>query len=217
MSSRLQEGDEDARRRSRLFEFVRDITSGDLAEEVNLAGRERFLSGLLRARSRGFRAIALAGAAVLATGAIMSHRLTGSGSTSTSIADGSEVPGNGYVSVGAGAAPFVTLEGGARVAFAAGSRGRIGDPRSARVVLEGGHATVQAGSQSEKEVLVEAGPYALQSGNGAFDVSWSGSVFEVRVASGAVMLEGPLANSGFTLHEDQSFVAEEGNGESRCF
>ena len=72
-------------------------------------------------------------------------------------------------------------------------------------------------ARPQQGFLVEAGPYALKSGGAAFDVSWSGRVLEVRVASGAVMVEGPVVREGLTLHEDQAFVASEADGEIRCF
>ncbi len=131
------------------------------------------------------------------------------------------IDGNGYVSsaTGAGAAPTVRFAGASHIDFAAGSRGRIGElsPTRARVVLEGGQASVHSEAHPEQGFLVEAGPYALRGGGGAFDVSWSGSVLQVRVASGAVVVEGPAARQGLTLHEDQSFEARDANEDIRCF
>jgi ferric-dicitrate binding protein FerR (iron transport regulator) len=76
---------------------------------------------------------------------------------------------------------------------------------------------VHSEAHPPEDVLVEAGPYAVRTGDGAFDVSWSGSVLEVRVASGAVVVQGPAGRQGPTLHEDQAFVAREPDGEVRCF
>ena len=125
-------------------------------------------------------------------------------------AAGGAVPENGYVSAGAGsdgsADRAVRFAGGSRIQFAPGSRGRISDSKVAtpRVVLEAGRATVRGDANPREDLLVEAGPYAMKSDGGAFDVSWSGSVLEIRVASGAVVVEGPVARHGMTLYGDQA-------------
>ncbi len=218
MPARLHGGDEDAKTAARLFEFVRDVTTGSVSENVECAARQRFLGGLGPERSRARRARVVGASLVLAAGATAAH--LGGASSAAWSADESLVLGNGYVSGSAGETPTVRFAEGSQVDFAAGSRGRV-EERSAtraRVVLERGRASVHAGRQPER-FLVEAGPYALRSGGGAFDVSWSGDVFEVRVESGAVVLDGPEASNGLILHEDQSFMAGETdkNGAVRCF
>jgi ferric-dicitrate binding protein FerR (iron transport regulator) len=200
---------------ARLSEIVRSIASGDVGEEASLAGRERFLSAVGRRRWRpGVAGVVLGGATVLAAGAAAARLLQ-----PPSACGGSSMPGNGYVSGKQGASPTVRFASGSSVEFAASGRGRVGDLKAARprVVLEGGHATIHSEAHPPQDLLVEAGPYALKSGGAAFDVSWSGSVLEVRVASGAVTVEGPVVREGLTLHEDQAFVARESDGEVRCF
>ena len=165
---------------ARLLDVAREVTTGDVSVETSLTERERFLDGLAKqGRHPNLPFILWGVAGVLAAGA-----------TATPVHDAgptASVPsGNGYVS-GAHSTPTVRFAGGSHVDFTAGSRGRVGElsPTRARVVLEGGEASVHGEVHPQQGLLVEAGPYALQSGGAAFDVSWSGSVFQVRVASGA--------------------------------
>jgi ferric-dicitrate binding protein FerR (iron transport regulator) len=213
-------GSDNLRPGARLFDAVREATAGDVDEEASLAGRERFLGGLGRPPD-GALAFTVCGAvgilAALATAARIGHAGTVHPVPEplATVATG----GNGYVSTGASAEPTVRFAGASHIDFAAGSRGRIGElgPTRARVVLEGGQASVHGEAHPQLGFLVEAGPYALRGGGGAFDVSWSGSVLQVRVASGAVVVEGPAARQGLTLHEDQSFEARDANEDIRCF
>jgi ferric-dicitrate binding protein FerR (iron transport regulator) len=206
-----------ARAFGRLLEAARGATTGDVSEERTVAGRRRFLVGLGPRAGRS-RFVGFAGAGMLAAGAAAAQ--VGHRAPVPSNPGDTGGPQNGYVSgAGRDASPTVRFAGGSRVEFAAGSRGRVGASSAmpARVVLEGGRASVHGEARPQQGLVVEAGPYALRGGGAAFDVSWSGSVFEVRVASGAVVLRGPAASQGLTLHEDQSFVARDTCGDGRCF
>jgi ferric-dicitrate binding protein FerR (iron transport regulator) len=204
-----------------LFSIARSVTSGNVGEKVHVAGRRRLLANIgprFERRRRHGRAggAGWGGAGVIAAGAAAAHLLH-TQATFPEVAG--QALGNGYVSGGSSASSTVRFAGGSSVKFAAGSRGRVGDLRAtkARVVLEGGSATVQSSGYPRKDVLVEAGPYALTSDGGAFDVCWSGRVLEVKVASGAVVVEGPAGSRSQTLHQDQAFVARESEGEVQCF
>jgi ferric-dicitrate binding protein FerR (iron transport regulator) len=216
MGAPRRRASEEARAFGRLFEAVRGATTGEVSERLSRAGRRRLLLGVGRERGRA-RFVGLAGAGMVAAGAAaaqVGHRGPAPAGT-----NGVGAPQNGYVS-GAShdASPTVRFAGGSRVEFAAGSWGRVGasSAASARVVLEGGRASIRGDARPQEGLVVEAGPYALRGEGAAFDVSWSGSVFEVRVASGAVVLRGPASIEGLTLHEAESFVARETCGDSRC-
>jgi ferric-dicitrate binding protein FerR (iron transport regulator) len=206
---------------ARLADFARASTSGDVGEELNVVGRDRLVASFgasfarRRRHARG-AAVGWGGASVIAVGAAAAQLLHEPATDSRIAGQGF---GSGYVSGGSSAGRTVRFASGSSVKFAAGSRGRVGDLKAARarVVLEGGRATVQGEAHPPQDVLVEAGPYALRSGGGAFDVSWSGSVLEVWVASGAVIVQGPAGRQGPTLQKDQAFVAREPDGEVRCF
>ncbi len=171
MRAPLRGGPESLKAGARLFELARAVTAGEISEEASLAGRERFLDCLGRDAGQAHIALVVwAGVGVLAV-ALGAHRLARPERSSRSV-EGAVVSGNGYVSVGAHSKPSVHFVGGSRVAFAAGSRGRVGEPSTTRaqVVLEGGRATVHGEARPQVGFLVEAGPYALKSGGAAYDV-----------------------------------------------
>jgi ferric-dicitrate binding protein FerR (iron transport regulator) len=202
-----------------LSSVARAVTSGDVSEYLNVAGRHRLLANFgscFERRQAQAGPVAWRGAGVITAGAAAAHLLH---IQATFPEAEDRALGNSYVSGGSTASPTVRFAGGSSVKFAAGSRGRVGDLRAtkARVVLEGGSATVHNTGYPRQDVLVEAGPYALKSEGGAFDVSWSGEVLEVKVASGAVVVEEPAGSRSPPLHEDQAFVARESEGEVRCF
>lgn len=218
-------GNENLRPGARLFEVARAATAGEIDDEASLAGRERFIGWLGRGRGPGRLAFVFWGtlgalAAIVTAGRIVrASQRTDSAALSPRPSEHPMGYENGYVSTGASSKPTVRFAGASHIDFAAGSRGRIGElsPTQARVVLEGGQASVHGEAHPEKGFLVEAGPYAVRGGGGAFDVSWSGCVLQVRVASGAVVVEGPTGRQGLTLHEDQSFEARDSSEDIRCF
>jgi ferric-dicitrate binding protein FerR (iron transport regulator) len=216
-------GNENLRPGARLFDVVREATAGELDEEASLSGRDRFLGVLGRGSRHAHLAFVLWGGlgvvVAMATAARIGRPAPIAMDSTDAEVSRRATYGNGYVSAGASSKPTVRFAGASHIDFAAGSRGRIGElsPTRARVVLEGGQASVHGEAHPREGILVEAGPYALKGGGGAFDVSWSGSVLQVRVASGAVVVEGPAAREGLTLREDQSFEARDANEDVRCF
>jgi ferric-dicitrate binding protein FerR (iron transport regulator) len=214
---------------ARLSEVVRTVASGELPEGASLAARERFLASCARARRWRPRRVprrSWRGAGFLAVGAAAAQLFH-----ATSVASGTaRRSGNGYVTGASGACPTMRLVGGSSVQLAPGSRARVGDHEAERaravLFLEAGRATLRGPSgpsgasgteRSRRDVRVEAGPYAVTSRDAQFDVSWSGEAIEVRVAAGAVTVEGPIVSHGLTLHEDQTFVACEAAEEHQCF
>jgi hypothetical protein len=224
-------GNENLRPGARLFEFVRAETAGDLDEEASLAQRGRLLGILGRETRPAHLALALWGGLGVLVAIVTAARVGHATPWTPGFAVRDRVQAlpaasgaddrpddNGYVSA-KGSTPTVRFAGASHIDFASGSRARIGElsPTRARVVLEGGEASVHSEAHPPEGFLVEAGPYALRGGRSAFDVSWSGSVLHVRVASGAVVVEGPAAREGLTLREDQSFEACDANEDIRCF
>jgi ferric-dicitrate binding protein FerR (iron transport regulator) len=202
---------------ARLSAVVRTVTSGDLPEGASLAARARFLSKFARHRRRRPTAgVAWSSASLVAAGAAAAH-LVQPASTALGVDRGALE--NGYVSGGVGPENTLRFPGGPSVDLAPESRGRVRemDAARARVVLEGGHATVHGAAHPFHDVLIVAGPYAVTSRGAQFDVSWSGDAIDVHVAAGAVTVAGPVVTEGLTVHAGQSFAAREAAWELRCF
>jgi ferric-dicitrate binding protein FerR (iron transport regulator) len=204
---------------SRLSEFVRTMTSGEVTVEAGLVARERFLSDFARhRRRRPVNTIAWSSAGLLAAGAAAAHLVQ----PARLAPDGPHArAGNGYIAGGgdANARAALLFPSGPSVELSPEGRGRVrdADPGRARVVLEGGRAKVRGGEHHDHDVLIVAGPYAVTSRGAEFDVSWSGDEIEVRVDSGSVTVAGPVVSEGLTLFEGQTFAASEAAWELRCF
>ena len=75
----------------------------------------------------------------------------------------------------------------------------------ADVVLQRGSMRVKIAKQPQASWKVAAGPYDVRVTGTAFDVSWSSQAqaFDLRMETGAVIVTGPLAQSGILLKAGQ--------------
>jgi FecR protein len=106
-------------------------------------------------------------------------------------------------------------EEGTRIRFSDGSEAQLSRGTEARVrnvtehgaevLLERGSMRVSIAKKPEASWKVAAGPYDVRVTGTAFDVSWSAQTqaFDLRMQSGAVIVTGPLAQSGILLKAGQ--------------
>ncbi len=104
---------------------------------------------------------------------------------------------------------------GTRIRFSDGSEATLSQGTEARVrnvtehgaevLLERGSMRVSIAKKPEASWKVAAGPYDVRVTGTAFDVSWSAQAqaFDLRMQTGAVIVTGPLAQSGILLKAGQ--------------
>ncbi|RYZ05336.1 MAG: hypothetical protein EOO73_20140 [Myxococcales bacterium] len=102
-----------------------------------------------------------------------------------------------------------------RIRFSDGSEARLSQGTEARVqnvtehgaevLLERGSMRLSIAKKPEAAWKVAAGPYDVRVTGTAFDVSWSAQTqaFDLRMQTGAVIVTGPLAQSGIVLKAGQ--------------
>lgn len=104
--------------------------------------------------------------------------------------------------------PLVFSEG-SRVSLSAGSRGRVTEvtAQGARVELERGSVTADVVHRANSKWTFVAGPFEVAVLGTRLGVTWSPQArqFELRVASGAVRVRGPLVPHGREVRTGQVF------------
>jgi TolA-binding protein len=157
--------------------------------------RASFASGWLPRLGAAASVAALAG--VIYLGAGESH-------ITYEVAGGS-LAGNGRV-VGQ-ADTRIRFSDGSEAKLSRGSEASIKNltEHGAEVVLTRGSMHVRIAKKPQATWKVAAGPYDVQVTGTAFDVSWSTQeqAFDLRMASGAVIVTGPLAMAGIPLKAGQ--------------
>lgn len=114
-----------------------------------------------------------------------------------------------------GASGHVLAKDGTRIRFSDGSEASLSNGTEAQitnvtehgadVVLQRGSMRVSIAKKPQAAWKVAAGPYDVRVTGTAFDVSWSAQeqAFDLRMQTGAVIVTGPLAQSGIVLKAGQ--------------
>jgi len=107
----------------------------------------------------------------------------------------------------AGQGTVVRFSEGSELALATGAETHIGalDARGGKVSLEDGKANVKIAKRAGAAWTLGAGPYSVRVTGTAFSLGWSrhDQVFAIAMSSGSVVVSGPLAGAGITLHAGQ--------------
>jgi hypothetical protein len=133
--------------------------------------------------------------------------------------EGGAVAQGGYLQSPAGAETAVHFSDGTEVRLEERSRGRVAwtSARGARVMLERGRARVKVVPRKGAEWQFDAGPCLVQVTGTKFDLRWSDEdqVLELGLTSGSVIVRGPPAPSGVTMHAGQRLVMDVRQGFAR--
>ena len=175
-----------------------------LSDEAGFARLQVRMDAPTRGWTRGW----VAGAAVLGFSAVLGAALLFAHSAparlSFRVAGGGLDP-NGYV-VG-GEHTLIRFSDGSEATLSRGAEARIANvtERGADVMLAHGSMRVHIAKKPQATWKVAAGPYDVRVTGTAFDVSWSNDTqaFDLRMATGAVIVTGPLAGSGIVLRAGQ--------------
>lgn len=101
----------------------------------------------------------------------------------------------------------IRFSDGSEASLAQGTEARVQNvtEHGAEVLLERGSMRVSIAKKPEASWKVAAGPYDVRVTGTAFDVSWSAQTqaFDLRMQTGAVIVTGPLAQSGIVLKAGQ--------------
>jgi hypothetical protein len=133
--------------------------------------------------------------------------------------EGSAIIDGGYLQAPAGAETAVHFSDGTEVRLEPRSRGRVAwtSARGARVRLERGRARVKVVPRKGAEWQFDAGPCLVQVTGTKFDLRWSDEdqVLEVALSNGSVIVRGPPAPNGVTMHAGQRLVMDVRQGFAR--
>jgi hypothetical protein len=133
--------------------------------------------------------------------------------------EGAGVAEGGYLQAPAAAGAAVRFSDGTEVQLERQSRGRVAwtDARGARVMLEHGRARVKVVPRKGSRWQFDAGPCVVQVTGTRFEMRWSDAdqVLEVSLTNGSVIVRGPPAPNGMTMHAGQRLVMDVRQGFAR--
>lgn len=158
------------------------------------------------ARRRGRPWVWVTGGALASAGALAAAiAFHPGGKTLTFEVAGGGLGATGHV-VGA-EATRIRFSDGSEASLAKGAEATIQNvtEHGAKVVLERGSMHFHVAKKPQAAWTIAAGPYDVRVTGTAFDVSWSNQTqaFDLRMATGAVVVTGPLAQSGIVLRAGQ--------------
>jgi TolA-binding protein len=157
--------------------------------------RSRWLAGWMPAAGLAVSAVALATVLYLRSG----HDQITFEVAGGALADNGRVVGE--------ADTRIRFSDGSEATLSRGSEAAVQNltEHGAEVVLKRGSMHVKIAKKPQAAWKVAAGPYDVQVTGTAFDVSWStqAQAFDLRMASGAVIVTGPLAMAGIPLKAGQ--------------
>jgi TolA-binding protein len=122
--------------------------------------------------------------------------------------DGALPSPGGFLPVSDSADSLLAFSDGSRVRMAARAQGRVVEisRRGARFALQAGKASVDVVHNPTTQWLFEVGPFLVTVHGTSFTVAWSpaDALFEMRLASGAVSVTGPVAGREVPLRAGQT-------------
>lgn len=209
---------------SALGKLARQRADAEVADTPEDAGRARFVSTVARLRDedarhassrarrapsiRFGRAISLLAAAAILVAAVL-FVATRSKSSVEFVVEGAPVASGGYVQTAPLGSATVRFSDGSVITLASSSAGRVIDrrPRGASFSLERGHALVHVAKRDGgADYVFDAGPYSVKVTGTRFDLGWDPATQAMRLdlEEGSVVVSGPEAESGVTMHAGQT-------------
>jgi hypothetical protein len=130
---------------------------------------------------------------------------------------GGQIAEDGQLRVDASGSSVLSFSDGSQVRLSSALHGRLVSVThdGARLRLSDGEADVAVVSRPSSNWELNAGPYAVFVKAADFSVRFreSEQLLEVRLRSGTLSVEGPLANDGITLHAGQQLTIRKPEGE----
>jgi ferric-dicitrate binding protein FerR (iron transport regulator) len=130
---------------------------------------------------------------------------------------GSQIAEDGQFRVDASNPSLLRFSDGSTVRLNGGTHGRLMTVThdGARVRLSDGEADVTVSQRPNSGWELDAGPYTIIAHGAVFWVRWRerDQLLELRMRSGVLGVEGPLANDGVTLREGQLLTIRRAEGE----
>lgn len=145
---------------------------------------------------------------VVSGAAILGTRRSARPADLTYRVDDREPPRGHYVLVPESAPSVLAFSDGSKVRMSPQSRGRVAglSSRGARFALETGQISVDIVPRRETNWQFEAGPFLVTVHGTSFEIRWNPAetVFEMRLASGAVSVTSPIAAPEIKLRAGQT-------------
>jgi TolA-binding protein len=122
--------------------------------------------------------------------------------------DNQEPPSSGYIVAAQTTDSLLAFSDGSKVEMAARTRGRVVEVshRGAKVALDDGKVSADIVPRPRAQWVFEAGPFRINVHGTSFTAAWNPAeaVFEVRLASGAISVAGPVAGPEIHMRAGQS-------------
>ncbi|MGO8999119.1 MAG: tetratricopeptide repeat protein [Polyangiaceae bacterium] len=209
---------ESLHRLGELAALAREATTGDVSEDVHLAGRARFVDAVDRETERTSSRVPLRVA--LAMAAVVALVIGGWGlqkwrapEWSVEGAEASE----GFVRASATSAATIAFADGSAVVLAPAARVRVVRGEHRHVVLEDGRAEVRIARGPMLAWAFDAGPFTVKASQGGLAMAWSGDGEQLDVwpHDAETTVQGGVAGAGITLHGGDHLTARVRQGELR--
>ena len=198
-------------------ERVADFVSAEIAGSPASAtsSEKGFLRRLERyrqtRRSRRRLTAGVAVAAMLVVVGLAGSRFRNQAPTGTVLSyrvDNQDPPSGGYILASQTEDALVAFSDGSKVKVAARARGRVVEvsSRGARFALDAGQASVDIVHRPRAQWTFEAGPFRVNVHGTSFTIAWNpiDTVFEVRLASGAISVASPVAGPEIQMRAGQT-------------
>jgi ferric-dicitrate binding protein FerR (iron transport regulator) len=121
--------------------------------------------------------------------------------------EGGALAGDGAIQAAPGKKPALHFADGTRIAFEAGTRGRLTsvDGRGAHVAIADGSALVDVIPRPRARWTVDAGPFTIHVHGTVFTAAWNAAEgrLDVRLDRGSISVEGPLATGAIAMTTGQ--------------
>lgn len=193
---------------------VADFVSAEVGPRAStLSSEKAFVHRLARyrqtRRNRRRLTVGAAVAAVLVVG-LAGSRFRQQAPTAAVLnyrVDNQDPPSGGYLAPQT-AESLVAFSDGSKVQMAAQARGRVVEvgSRGARFALDAGQATAEIVHRPHAQWIFEAGPFRVTVHGTSFSIAWNpvDTVFEVRLASGAISVASPVAGPEIQMRAGQT-------------
>jgi TolA-binding protein len=194
---------------------VADFVSAEVGEPIWSSNEKAFVRRLARhrqtQRNRRRLTVGVAVASVLVVVGLAGSRFREQAPATAVLSyrvDNQEPPSVGYLLAPQTAVSLLAFSDGSKVRMAARARGRVVDvsSRGARFALDAGQASVDIVPRPRAQWIFEAGPFRVNVHGTSFTIAWNpvDAVFEVRLASGAISVESPVAGPEIQLRAGQT-------------
>jgi len=200
---------------NRTAQRVADFLSGKAGAPALPSGEKGFVQRLARDRriQRNGRRLAAGFAivSVLLLAGILGHVLRGRAPTDAALTyrvNDQDPSSGGYLLAPQTEASLLVFSDGSKVQMAARAHGRVVEvgSRGARFALDAGQASVDIVPRPRAQWIFDAGPFRVTVHGTSFTLAWNpvDSVFEVRLASGAISVASPVAGPEIQMRAGQT-------------